>query len=87
MEQFEKYIWNGKEEILEVWKPSGDLMLKPCPFCGENEVIYVQYSTPNGSRWRVTCCGCMATIDPGYAQMRYVVQEKWNRRTSNITKG
>lgn len=79
----EQFTWNGHEEILEVWKPQGDLLLKPCPFCGE-DAVFIQYTTPVGPRWRVTCCNCMATIDPGYAQHRHIVQERWNNRTDNV---
>lgn len=82
----EKFEFNGKEEIVEIWKPCGDLLLEPCPFCG-GDAIYIQYSSPVGMRWRVTCCECLATIDPGYAQARNIVQEKWNRRILDIKKG
>lgn len=70
------------EEILEIWKPKegDDLYLLPCPFCGSKEVAYMQYEHVAGERWKVMCCGCTASIDPGYARMRHTVQQKWNKR-------
>lgn len=69
-------------EELKFWKPEpdGDLSLDHCPFCGSEEVYYVQYKHAAGLRWKVRCHGCMAEIDPGYAQERHTVRDKWNRR-------
>lgn len=63
-------------------KPEGDLALKPCPFCGSKDVMYVQYEHAAGLRWRAECFGCTAMIDPGYAQKPSVVRDMWNRRES-----
>lgn len=71
------------EEIIQILKPaegSGNELL-PCPFCGSEEVVFIQYQHANGwLRWKVFCCGCTASIDPGYAQMPHIVTELWNRR-------
>jgi len=74
-----------KEECLHtlhVFKPQkGDnLELKPCPFCGSEEIYYVQYRSAAGERWKVICANCVAEIDPGYAQEKHRVQDMWNRR-------
>lgn len=70
------------EDIIMIWKPeAGDnLDLKPCPFCGSEEIMYIQYNHIAGKRWRVQCAHCVAGIDPGYAQIRHVVRDMWNRR-------
>ena len=69
-------------DVIQVWKPkpTDDLALKPCPFCGNEEVVYIQYEHASGSRWKVECSECMACIDPGYAQKRVRVRDLWNRR-------
>ena len=59
---------------------TGDLTLLPCPFCGSTNVVYERYEHAAGSRWRVFCCGCCATIDPGYTQQRCDVAVLWNHR-------
>lgn len=66
----------------EIYKPpSGSyLSLLPCPFCGETEIVYIRYKCSAGDRFGALCCGCMASIDPGYAQQKTVVQAMWNRR-------
>lgn len=53
---------------------------KPCPFCGGIEIVIDKYRTVVGKRYRILCTGCMAMIDPGYAQQRYTVIEMWNKR-------
>lgn len=61
--------------------PSKYNALKPCPFCGSDEVVYEQYVHLNGQqRWRVFCCGCMAGVDTGRAQSQSAVAEIWNHR-------
>ena len=59
---------------------SGDLSLDSCPFCGSSDVTYERYLHTAGYRWRVVCTSCMASIDPGYAQQRSMVQRMWNTR-------
>ena len=67
---------------MEIVNPQNEYEhLEPCPFCGCDEVVYMSYASLIGLRWMVTCCGCMATIDPGYAQNKYTVQQMWNRRS------
>lgn len=56
--------------------------LLPCPFCGCEEVVYIQYKHVVGLRWKVFCCGCCAAIDPGYAQSKHVVKDMWNKRSN-----
>ena len=68
------------EHTLQFIRPENHEELAPCPFCGNSEIIYEKYAHLSGERWRVVCCGCMAMIDPGYAQNRYQVAELWNRR-------
>lgn len=62
----------------QYFENTGDLL--PCPFCGNTAVLYEQYETPAGSRWRVCCGGCCATLDPGHAQKRITVAALWNHR-------
>jgi hypothetical protein len=59
--------------------------LRPCPFCEWEEIVYsaCEPVPGHGLRWCVTCCGCMATINPGYAQNRHVVRDMWNRRAAD----
>lgn len=61
-------------------KPRHENELLPCPFCGCREIVYGRYEAIIGERWKVICGGCMATLDPGYAQDKGVVQRMWNRR-------
>lgn len=72
------------EEILDVWKPQKDdsLALRPCPFCGGEEIVYLKYMHDAGERWKIMCCGCTAGVDPGYARQRSIVQEIWNKRVN-----
>lgn len=70
------------EDVVKIIKPaagSGN-ELKPCPFCGSEEISFMQYEHAVGLRWRVVCFGCMATIDPGYAQAMHQVADLWNKR-------
>ena len=54
--------------------------VKPCPFCGNKEIVIDKYNCKSGTRFRIFCTGCMAMIDPGYAQQADTVKEMWNRR-------
>jgi len=55
--------------------------LKPCPFCGEENNIYLEkYKHTAGERWRILCANCMAQIDRGYDQTQWGVIEAWNTR-------
>ena len=60
--------------------------LKPCPFCGGNAVIHVDYECAMdtlGRKWAYTvvCERCCATCGLGYT--REMVKESWNRRVKN----
>ena len=68
------------------FKASGDLALCRCPFCGSEDVVYERYLHTVGYRWRVVCTSCMASIDPGCAQQRSVVQRMWNTRAPILSK-
>lgn len=55
--------------------------LKPCPFCGSEEVYVEEYEHhPGAVRWRVLCAGCMAGIDTGTRQSAGAAVPDWNRR-------
>ena len=71
------------EDVKDVYTPpsGSDYTLKPCPFCGCTEVVYMKYDHAAGERWAVACMGCMAEIDPGWAQERHTVQSMWNKRS------
>lgn len=52
--------------------------LKPCPFCGSDNVIIFNTFDSAIKRYNVECLNCMATI-PAYSQKKDVVKH-WNRR-------
>lgn len=54
--------------------------VKPCPFCGETEIVIDEYEREVGTRYRIFCTGCMAMIDPGYVQQPEIVKRMWNKR-------
>ena len=55
--------------------------VKPCPFCGGKEIVIDKYEHQAGERFRIFCTGCMAMIDPGYAQNKHTVIDMWNKRS------
>lgn len=57
-----------------------DDSVKPCPFCGSENIAYGKYEHACGTRYAILCMNCMAQIDPGWAQSWGAVQELWNRR-------
>ena len=64
----------------------GPLALRPCPFCGSPEVVYIEYHvtvTPD-PRYAVMCSNCVATIDPGWTIFRSQVAEMWNKRAAEV---
>ena len=65
---------------IETNPAEGEMHLKPCPFCGESEVIYWAYERDVGERWKVFCIRCAAGIDPGWAQTKGAVASLWNKR-------
>lgn len=55
--------------------------VKPCPFCGNKEIVLDEYDHSTGNkRYRIFCSNCLAMIDPGYAQRASTVKEMWNKR-------
>lgn len=54
--------------------------LKPCPFCGSDNLYVDGYDHAAGQRWRVVCLSCMAMVDPGTEQQKHRAIEAWNRR-------
>lgn len=57
--------------------------VKPCPFCGGKEIVIDKYEHKcEADRYRIFCTGCMAMIDPGWAQQKQTVIDMWNRRES-----
>lgn len=54
--------------------------LKPCPFCGGENIYVDGYEHEAGLRWRVVCLDCMASVDSGTIQQKYRAIEAWNRR-------
>ena len=65
---------------IEFIKPRGDFKLKPCPFCGSNNVYYFKYKHVAGIRYGCICLNCIAQINQGYAQKKSTVMEALNRR-------
>ena len=57
-----------------------DDSVKPCPFCGSENIAYGKYEHVCGTRYSILCMNCMAQIDPGWAQSWGAVQELWTRR-------
>ena len=58
-----------------------NIVVSPCPFCGESEEIYLeQYEHTAGKRWRIVCCSCMAQIDRGHDQTPGILIDLWNAR-------
>lgn len=56
------------------------IKLKPCPFCGCENIYIDGYKHGAGLRWRVMCLDCMGMVDPGTIQQKYRAIELWNRR-------
>lgn len=55
--------------------------LKPCPFCGGNNAMVVDYMHQcNQKRYRVVCPECMAMVDAGTWQNMNHAIEAWNTR-------
>lgn len=54
--------------------------VRPCPFCGSKEIVIDKYKVAAGERFRVICFGCLAMIDPGWAQQACDVINMWNKR-------
>jgi len=50
--------------------------LKPCPFCGDSGVVYIQ---DHHSWYRVECSGCDARSDPSCQSKKEAIAA-WNTR-------
>lgn len=57
---------------------------KPCPFCGNTEVVLETYQHIVRVRHRIFCANCLAMIDPGYAQSEHTVLNMWNERKGEV---
>lgn len=73
-------------DVIRIEKASGDFQLEPCPFCGSEEVVYAEYPRGDETRWKVVCCGCMASIDPGWCRSKTALHTKWNTRNGKPPK-
>lgn len=68
-------------KIIKAKEYKKDANIKHCPFCGENENIYLeQYTHEAGDRWRILCSNCMAQIDRGYDQTPGILIDLWDNR-------
>lgn len=79
----------GINEVEEIYKPKegSDLELKPCPFCGNKEIVYGKYrmkgfpeNNRDGDRWLAFCTNCLAEIDSGWTTQKSDVRDMWNKR-------
>lgn len=66
----------------EIYKPpeESQFTLKPCPFCGSTQTVYVYYATEEGDRLKVECLHCGGSMAPHYATVKHDVQVAWNNR-------
>ena len=55
-------------------------VLKPCPFCGGENIFVDEYEQYAGTRCRVVCLDCMATLDDATIHQKFRVNVAWNRR-------
>lgn len=55
-------------------------ILKPCPFCGGENIFVDGYEHDAGIRWRVLCLDCMATLDDATIHQKFRAIVAWNRR-------
>ena len=67
---------------VEASEERGEMHLKPCPFCANNSVVYLQHQTNNGPKWIAFCPHCTASVRPGWAEDKIAVAEIWTRRSS-----
>lgn len=55
--------------------------IRPCPFCGEKEEIYIESrDAVDGVRYRILCANCMCMIDRGWDQQYGELIDMWNNR-------
>ena len=69
-------------DATQILKPAPDSQyrLRPCKECKGDNVAYVEYVHPEGTRWRVVCFDCGHTVDTA-AQARHAAQLAWNEET------
>lgn len=71
----------------DIARPSRDFSVKPCPFCGGDNIFYWQFKHGPGLRWRIVCHDCIAMIDPGWTQERGELAYRWNKRANEPITG
>lgn len=57
--------------------------LKPCPFCGSENIKLNHYKVKENDWWYIVCPNCEIAMDPwrwNAGQTRMEAIEKWNRR-------
>lgn len=59
--------------------------LKPCPFCGGDNVIIRKQEHPAGTRFQAVCPNCMAMVATGTFQCETQAANAWNRRATEKT--
>ena len=67
---------------VEASEERGEMHLKPCPYCADNSVLYLQQQTSDGAKWMAFCPHCPASDSPGWSEDKIAVAEIWNRRSS-----
>ena len=55
--------------------------LKPCPFCGSDQVTFSFY--PEVDSYAFICMDCDTEVYPYFAEKRDEAIEAWNRRADN----
>lgn len=70
------------ETTKEYYMPAEEsqFTLKPCPFCGSTQAVYVYYTSEAGDRLKVECLHCGGSMAPHYATVKHDVQVAWNNR-------
>lgn len=56
-------------------------MLKPCPFCNSDELMYAKYADQGGDYYQVKCKDCGAH-GPKTELFQDTAAEYWNNRVS-----
>ena len=69
------------DTVLQIIFPDMDSQyrLRPCE-CGGTNAAYVEYTHPDGDRWRVQCFTCGKRMVTQHPATRHDLQLLWNRR-------